>query len=95
MSDVNVLVGTIRKKIVALLSTLQQLKSENEKLRSERVELLQSIDNQNKIINDFKNLERSKIIAKSLNQGEENRDVKIQIDKMVREIDKCIELLDK
>ncbi len=92
-SDVNELVGAIHKKTKSLIYSLNTLKNENEKLKTENVQLVQSIEKQKKIIEEFKNNNRSKLVADSIKQEEGNSDVKKQIDEMVREIDKCIELL--
>lgn len=95
MSEVTALVGTIRSKVKKLVSTVHSLDSENEKLRQKQVELLQTIENQNNLLEELQDKNKRILIADSIKQTEGSGDVKKQIDEMVREIDKCIELLNK
>ena len=95
MSEVTALVGTIRSKVKKLVSTVHSLESENEKLRQKQVELLQTIENQNNLLEELQDKNKRILIADSIKQTEGSGDVKKQIDEMVREIDKCIELLNK
>jgi chromosome segregation ATPase len=95
MSEVTVLVGTIRSKVKKLVSTVHSLESENEKLRHKQAELLQTIENQNNLLEELQDKNKRILIADSIKQTEGSGDVKKRIDEMVREIDKCIELLNK
>jgi uncharacterized membrane protein len=95
MSEVTALVGTIRSKVKKLVSTVHSLESENEKLRQKQVELIQTIENQNNLLEELQDKNKRILIADSIKQTEGSGDVKKQIDEMVREIDKCIELLNK
>ncbi len=95
MSDVTVLVGTIRNKVKKLVSQMHSLEAENDKLKAKQAELLQTIENQNNLLQDLKDKNKTILIADSIKQTKGSGGVKKQIDEMVREIDKCIELLNK
>lgn len=95
MSSVQELIGTIRKRVNTLISDLQALKNENNKLQEKQSELLLTIENQNILIKELKDKNNRIIISETIKQTEGSKDVKKQIDEMVREIDRCIELLNK
>ncbi len=95
MSDVDKLVIQINDKINKLINVKQALLSEKDNLVKKQEELLQQVENKNKIIEELKNKNSNLSIADKVKQLEGNSDVKLKIDEMVREIDKCIELLNK
>jgi len=95
MSDVKRLVDQINIKISKLVEIKQSLLTENENLQKKQEEFLQQIESKNKIIEELKNKNEILTIAKKVKQPEGNSDVKRKIDEMVREVDKCIELLNK
>jgi FtsZ-binding cell division protein ZapB len=95
MSDVTVVVGTIRSKVKKLVHAIHSLESEIEKLKEKQTDLLGTIENQKKLIEELKDNKNSILIADSIKQTDGSSDVKKRIDEMVREIDKCIELLNK
>lgn len=95
MSEVKKLVDQINSKIYKLISAKQSLLVENNKLQNKQEELLKRIEEQNKIIEELKNKNEYLAIAKNVKQTEGNSDVNRKIEEMVREVDKCIELLNK
>ena len=95
MSGVHELIGTIRKRVNSLVNDLQALKKENNRLLEKQNELLLTIENQKSLIKDLKDKNNRIIISETIKQTEGSKDVKRQIDEMVREIDRCIELLNK
>lgn len=95
MSDVDKLVIRINEKIKNLVQERQKLLTENTNLINKQKEILQEIENRNKLIETLQNKNRNVSIADSVKQLEGSSDVKRKIDEMVREIDKCIELLNK
>ena len=93
MDDISILVSGIVFK-------LKKLISDNNKLKSNVVDLNKTIDEQNKLIDEnnktIKELEEKiKIlkITKTLTSSKDSFDVKIKINEALREIDKCIGLL--
>ena len=95
MSEVNKLVNDIDNKVRKLISLQHLLKERNIALKNKHKELKQIIENQNTEIEKLKNTNRNLVIAKSVKHTEGNSDVKNRIDEIVREIDKCIGLLNK
>lgn len=95
MSDAAAMVGAIRSKVKKLVNALQSLETENEKLKEKQAELVLTIENQNKLLEELTDKKKSVLIADSIKKTEGSSDVKERIDEMVREIDKCIELLNK
>lgn len=95
MSGVKDLIRTIRSKVNKLTNVLHVLENENKALKEKQAELLLTIENQNNTLKDLKEINNSILISDSIKQTEGNSDVKKQIDELVREIDRCIELLNK
>lgn len=95
MSDVTAVVGAIRSKVKKLITSVQSLEEENIKLKEKQAELVQTIESQSKFIEELNDKNKNVIIAESIKKTEGSSDVKKRIDEMVREIDKCIELLNK
>lgn len=95
MNDIAAITRTIRTKVNKLITAVHSLEIENKKLKEKQEELLQTIENKNKSIAELHDNNKIALIADSIKQTEGSSDVKEQIDEMVREIDKCIELLNK
>jgi recombination DNA repair RAD52 pathway protein len=95
MGDVNGLVTDIEKKVKQLITLQSILLDQNLQLNAKNKELSDKIKEQNKIIEQLKDKDNYIKIAQSVKQSEGNTDVKKKIDELVREIDKCIGLLNK
>ena len=95
MQDLSILVSGIEFKLRKLIEQNNQLKIENAQLLKTKEELSNLIENQKKIIN--KSEEKYKVlkIAKSLESSSNSFDQKIKINEILREVDKCIGLLNK
>lgn len=86
----------IRAKVEKLLEENRLLKEENAKLSKTQSGLEKTIELQKNTISEL--IERNKLIklAKNLSlSGSDSFDVKIKINEMVREIDRCIDLLNE
>ncbi|MBE9480358.1 MAG: hypothetical protein IMY69_01530 [Bacteroidetes bacterium] len=93
MNDADELISGIEYKVRKLVNLQKEYKSENELLLNQNTELKKNIEEQKKIINQLKE-EFNKIkLAKSLESMKGSNDAKLKINELVREIDKCIELL--
>jgi bifunctional DNA-binding transcriptional regulator/antitoxin component of YhaV-PrlF toxin-antitoxin module len=95
MADINELVNGIQIKVKKLIALNKVLTDENSQLKEKQVELINNTEDQKKIIKQLKDKNNFLKIAKSVKQFEGNADVKSKIDELVREIDKCIGLLNK
>ena len=93
MNDAHELISGIEYKVRKLVNLQKENKSENELLLNQNTELKKNIEEQKKSINQLKE-EFNKIkLAKSLESMKGSNDAKLKINELVREIDKCIELL--
>ena len=95
MQDLSILVSGIEFKLRKLIEQDNQLKIENAQLLKTKEELSKLIENQKIIIN--KSEEKYKVlkIVKSLESSTNSFDQKIKINEILREVDKCIGLLNK
>jgi hypothetical protein len=93
MDDVTTLVSGIDFKVRKLIAQLKKLKEENETLIIELNKQKQSNEEQKQVIKGFEEKIRILKIARMTEGKEDNSDVRARINELVREIDKCIGLL--
>ena len=93
MNDADELIFGIEYKVRKLVNLQKENKSENELLLNQNTELKKNIEEQKKIINQLKEEFNRIKLAKSLESMKGSNDAKLKINELVREIDKCIELL--
>jgi chromosome segregation ATPase len=95
-SDQIEIVGTLRSRIKELIALYEKAKAENKRILDERDQIRAQIDIQNAQINELEQKYNTLKTAKLLLAGSENgNDAKIKVKKIVREIDKCIALLNR
>ncbi len=95
MSDAGKLLDGIYSKVGKMINQQNSLIEQNILLKKKQEELNNTIENHNKLIEQLKDKNRNLKITNSIKQSEGNIDVKNKIDELVREIDKCIGLLNK
>lgn len=95
MSDAGKLLDGIYSKVGKMINQQNSLIEQNTLLKKKQEELNNTIENHNKLIEQLKDKNRNLKITNSIKQSEGNIDVKNRIDELVREIDKCIGLLNK
>jgi hypothetical protein len=95
MSNANDLIDSVNKKINKLLAMHGDLKMKYNDAVMKHEELDRKVKNQEILISQLKEENRNLKIAKSVKLSEENADIKIKIEELVREIDHCIGLLNK
>ncbi|RXQ94395.1 hypothetical protein EO244_08920 [Ancylomarina salipaludis] len=90
------IVSELRGQISRLISLYQDLKLEKEKLVLEKMELLERVESLSKENEEFKHQYDTLKLAKTFagNTGD-SQQAKNKISQIVREIDKCIALLNK
>ncbi|MCK4638133.1 MAG: hypothetical protein KAT33_01810 [Bacteroidales bacterium] len=93
MNDADELISGIEYKVRKLVNLQKENKSGNELLLNQNTELKKNIEEQKKIINQLKEEFNRIKLAKSLESMKGSNDAKLKINELVREIDKCIELL--
>ena len=93
MDDVNTLVSGIEFKVRKLIARQKRLREENEKLTNDINQLKTINEEQKLVINGLEEKIQVLKLARTTGGGEDNSDVKAKINELVREIDKCIGLL--
>ncbi len=89
MKDISNLVSGVRKKTERLVAKQVVLIEKNEKLSSEIEKVKQELTEKNQQISELNDKVKLLKIAGSVG-GESTKEVKLKINEMVREIDKCI-----
>ena len=88
--------GSLKGNVHQLMNEYSQLKTQNEELSLTVTSLNQQLTTKQSEIGELNEKYKVLKMAKSLEGvSTENKDVKLKINEMVREIDKCIALLNK
>ncbi|MBN1185985.1 MAG: hypothetical protein JXB49_27130 [Bacteroidales bacterium] len=96
MEEENQIINTLREKIQMIITSIEDVKSKNKLLEEENVLLKGEIANQKKELDKTsKNLDTIKLAKAVKSSPEDSHDAKIKINRIVREIDKCIALLNR
>ncbi|MBW6491554.1 MAG: hypothetical protein K0B15_10235 [Lentimicrobium sp.] len=95
MTNVETLITGIEYKVRKVLESNEVLKSENEKLTGEIRSLKAQVENLKVLQSELENKLIVVKLAKSLNKEESRTNVKLKINELVRDIDRCIGLLNK
>ncbi|HQH18119.1 MAG TPA: hypothetical protein PKZ43_01090 [Bacteroidales bacterium] len=93
MNKISLLTKDIENKIKKIVDLQSQLKKENNHLIQEVHDLKKIVENQNVIIENLEKKLKILKIVKTLEKGKDNQQAKLKINELVREIDKCIALL--
>lgn len=89
-------VDSLKNKIKKLLSMYNKIKSENTSLNKEIEDLKLQLKNKESELEFLNNKYNKLKLAKSIIASEgDSHDAKIKINRIVREIDKCIALLNR
>ncbi len=89
------ILGTLRSKIRNLMRLYEQEKKQKNNLLDEKKELIKKIDEMEHYSLDLEKRYDHLKIAKTLVSDDETHDAKIKVNRIVREIDKCIALLNR
>lgn len=95
MSDLEVLVSGIDYKVRKLTGLLERCEAEKKQLVKEQVELQELLQQQRQTIQQLEDKVLKMHMARALNGKVETGNVKQKINQMVREIDRCLALLNK
>ena len=94
MANVENIYKEINQKIDRLIAKQETLKAENDKLKQKLEISKQAISGTELTIKELNEKIKVLSMAKSLSgDSESNKEMKLKINEMVREIDKCISLL--
>jgi len=90
------MVGSLKQKVGKVIALYTNLKQENDKLHQQHKELKENLKIKETELEYFKNKYNKLKLAKSIvASAGESHDAKIKINRIVREIDKCIALLNR
>ena len=89
MKDLSLLVSNVKQKAEKLTVKHQLLKEENKILSNKMEEVKKELEDKNQQILELNEKIQLLKLAKNVD-GESTKEVKLKINEMVREIDKCI-----
>jgi predicted nuclease with TOPRIM domain len=95
VEHVEILEG-IKEKIQSVKSRLKEQQNENHRLKEKYEELQQMVQQKQLKIDELEQKNQQLILAKSImSDGIDAQDARVRINRIVREIDKCIALLNR
>jgi len=90
------IVDELKQKIQLLAAKLEEQKITNSRLTSENNELITKIKDKETELDVLKHQNNTLRLSKAIvAESEESQEAKLQINKIVREIDRCIALLNR
>jgi len=95
MDKVSIIVSGLEYKIKKIVDLQNETSTENKKLKQDIHEIKHIIEDQKVIINKLEEKIKVLKIVKTLEGREDSYQTKLKINELVREIDKCIALLNK
>ncbi|MFW6249078.1 MAG: hypothetical protein ACOC4J_04840 [Bacteroidota bacterium] len=96
MNEYNEIIKDLSENLNHIISLYEKTKEEKKELLEENSRLKKEIKSEQVTIEELKEETQRIKISKQLNAGDgENKEVKNRINRLVREIDKCIALLNK
>ncbi|MCD4724823.1 MAG: hypothetical protein K8R63_08265 [Bacteroidales bacterium] len=95
MEQAKDLVSRINEQVLELLGQHRILKSKSTELQTRNTELLKQIENQIKEIDQFKEQIVKLKITRSITDKKGSTEVNTKIEELLREIDKCVGLLNQ
>jgi|GEM_PF-480231 flagellar biosynthesis/type III secretory pathway chaperone len=91
MNNSNDLISNIEEKVIQLLTYREKDKKELKKIQEKIVELQNIIKEKDIHINQLEN--QNQLITQSSEKGNRNVDIRNRIDDILREVDKCMGML--
>lgn len=85
----------IRQKIQSVKTRLQEKQDENDQLKKQNEDLQQKVQQKQSVIDELEQKNQKLSLVQGIVAEGENQDARIQINRIVREIDKCIALLNR
>lgn len=96
MAEIASMIQNLNGKVDLLIKQCDRLKSENAALEEANHALHEEIEEQGKVISELEEKnEMIKVAGALQGSGEENSEARQKINELVREIDKCIALLNR
>lgn len=96
MGDLKSVALSLESKIEKLVDLHQRTKKELSNLKTQNIHLTQTLDEQKNSIKELEEKNKILKLSKSLSNTNENPyELKLKINELIREVDKCIALLNK
>ncbi|MFN3916231.1 MAG: hypothetical protein ACK4K0_00700 [Flavobacteriales bacterium] len=95
MEKTSQLFVSVNEGVTLLISRFKQLKQENSELKTEINYLKNQLETKEKSFFELEEKYRVLKMEKTLEGNQDTSSIRIQIDELVKEVDKCIELLQK
>lgn len=90
------ILGVLRSRIKEIMTALETERRKSQELENEREKLKIKLDQQTKVNQEIEHKYNNLKLAKVLTgNNEEEHDARIKVNRIVREIDKCIALLNR
>ncbi len=87
---------SLKDKVKVIISLYERARDEAQELQNEREELLQKIEDKDKAYKELEEKHEVLKLAKTVAGTSENsHEAKIKINRIVREIDKCIAMMNR
>jgi regulator of replication initiation timing len=95
-AEQTLLLEGIRRKIQTVKTRLKEQQEENIRLKMQNEDLQKSVQQKQSLIDTLEEKNQKLELVKGIMaNGEDRQDARIQINRIVREIDKCIALLNR
>ena len=94
MKNLRITIGKLEDSVSSLIDKNKFLNDENRKLRDHLAAMQEDVRQKNEEINSLANKNKILRIAGGSNGGDK-REIKLKINELVREVDKCIAQLNK
>ncbi|NVO01514.1 MAG: hypothetical protein HXX09_02305 [Bacteroidetes bacterium] len=95
MNDLSIIVTGLEYKVKKLLDLQRKIERENSIIKKENYELKKTLEESSTKISEFEQKIKTIKITKAIEKGDGITDAKLKINEIVREIDKCIALLNR
>jgi hypothetical protein len=89
------IVFKLKAKVYRLISTYESLKEKHAEALNQVAQFEKELASKEKELKVLRNENEKLKLAKAFTSSDESKEAKLQISKIVREIDKCIALLNK
>ncbi len=94
--EINNEISNLKENIKIIITLFEELKAKYNHLNEEKIELLGNVELKNKEIEDLKQKYETLKLAKTIAASStDSHEAKLKVNRIVREIDKCIALLNK
>lgn len=90
------LVVNLKQNTAKLISKYKEVLAENNHLKEEKINLVNQVENKSQKLSELELRYEKLKLARSLEEaGEDKNSARLKVNRIVREIDKCIALLNK